>query len=125
VGAGARFRVKAPLRSPWEDTTIVELREPNRIEERGLGGRTNRIPNHTVWETEPSKAGMILIRVTHWTEPTNPIDKLVESLSFGAHFQRKGWQRSVKRLRDVLEGGVPTGDRIAVAGGNRYTTGIP
>ena len=125
VGAGARFRVKAPLRSPWEDTTIVELREPNRIEERGLGGRVNRIPNHTVWETEPSKAGMILIRVTHWTEPTNPIDKLVESLSFGAHFQRKGWQRAVKRLRDLLEGGVPTGDRIAVAGGNRYTTGIP
>ena len=68
---------------------------------------------------------MILIRVTHWTEPTNPIDKLVESLSFGAHFQRKGWQRAVKRLRDVLEGGVPAGDRIAVAGGNRYATGIP
>jgi hypothetical protein len=125
VGAGARFRVKAPLRSPWEDTTIVELREPNRIEERGLGGRVNRIPNHTVWETEPSKAGMIVVRVTHWTEPTNPIDKLVESLSFGAHFQRKGWQRAVKRLRDVLEADGPGGERIAVAGGNRYTTGIP
>ena len=125
VGAGARFRVKAPLRSPWEDTTIFELREPNRIEERGLGGRTNRIPNRTVWEIEPSKAGMILVRVTHWTEPTHPIDKLVELLSFGAHFQRKGWQRAVKRLRDILEGGVPAGDRIAVAGGNRYTTGIP
>ena len=54
-----------------------------------------------------------------------PVDKLVESLSFGAHFQRKGWQRAVKRLRDILEGGVPAGDRIAVAGGNRYTTGIP
>src|SRR6201985_4006643 len=59
-GAGARFRVKAPLRSPWEDTTIVELREPNRIEERGSGGRTNRIPNHTGWGVEPSKAGMRL-----------------------------------------------------------------
>ena len=125
IGAGARFRVNAPLRSPWMDTEIVELDRPHRVVERGHGGRVNRIPNHTVWETEPSKAGMILIRVTHWTEPTNPIDKLVESLSFGAHFQRKGWQRAVKRLRDVLEGGVPTGDRIAVAGGNRYTTGIP
>src|SRR6201996_3782104 len=125
VGAGARFRVKAPLRSPWEDTTIVELRAPARIEERGFGGRTNRIVNHTVWETEPSKAGMILIRVTHWTEPTHPVDKLVESLSLGAHFQRKGWERAVKRLRDILEGGAPAGDRIAIAGGNRYTTGIP
>src|SRR6201996_7097398 len=125
IGAGARFRVKAPLRSPWEDTTIVELSAPNRVEERGTGGRVNRIPNHTVWEIEPSKAGMILVRVTHWTEPTNPVDKLVESLSLGAHFERKGWQRAVKRLRDILEGGVPAGDRIAVAGGNRYTTGIP
>src|ERR1700761_77882 len=124
-GAGARFRVKAPLRSPWEDTTIVELREPNRIEERGSGGRQNRIPNHTVWEIEPSKAGMIRVRVTHWTEPQHPIDKLAESLSFGAHFQRKGWQGALKRLRDLLESGVPGGERIAVAGGNRYTTGIP
>ena len=124
-GAGARFRVKAPLRSPWEDTTLVALDEPFKIEERGAGGRVNRIPNRTVWEIEPGRAGMTLVRVTHWTEPKEPIDKLVESLSFGAHFQRKGWQRAVKRLRDILEGGVPAGDRIAVAGGNRYTTGIP
>ena len=125
VGAGARFRVKAPLRSPWEDTVLAEMQEPSRIEERGAGGRVNRIPNHTVWEFEPSKAGMIRVRVTHWTEPSHPIDKLVESLSFGAHFQRKGWERALKRLRDILEGGVPAGDRIAIAGGNRYTTGIP
>jgi hypothetical protein len=125
IGAGARFRVKAPLRSPWEDTTSVELSAPNRVEERGTGGRVNRIPNHTVWEIEPSKAGMIRIRVTHWTEPKEPIDKLVESLSFSAHFQRKGWERAIKRLRDLLEAGVPGGERIAVAGGNRYTTGIP
>jgi Activator of Hsp90 ATPase homolog 1-like protein len=125
IGAGARFRVKAPLRSPWEDTVIVELNAPNRIEERGMGGRVNRIPNHTVWEIEPSKAGMIRIRVTHWTEPKEPIDKLVESLSFGAHFQRKGWDGALKRLRDLLESGVPGGERIAVAGGNRYATGIP
>jgi hypothetical protein len=125
VGAGARFRVEAPLRSPWEDTTIVELTPPNRIEERGAGGRSNRIPNHTVWEIEPSKAEMIRIRVTHWTEPKEPIDKLVESLSWGAHFQRKGWERAMKRLRDALESGVPAGERIAVAGGNRYATGIP
>src|ERR1700753_3015518 len=49
-GAGARFRVKAPLRSPWEDTTIAALFEPNRIEEHGSGGRPDRVPNRTVWE---------------------------------------------------------------------------
>lgn len=124
-GAGARFRVNAPLRSPWEDTTIVALEEPFKIEERGSGGRVNRIPNRTVWEIEPGRAGMTLLRVTHWTTPTEPIDKLVESLSWGAHFQRKGWQRALERLRDILEAEGPGGERIAVAGGNRYATGIP
>src|SRR6201999_267403 len=56
-GAGARFRVKAPLRSPWEDTTIVELREPNRIEERGAGGPTHREVKPTVWGTQREKGG--------------------------------------------------------------------
>ena len=124
-GAGARFRVKAPLRSPWEDTTIVELDEPFKIVERGAGGRSNRIPTHTVWEIEPGKAGMTLVRLTHWTTPKEPLDKLVESLSWGAHFQRKGWKRALERLRDILEQDGPGGERIAVAGGNRYATGIP
>src|SRR5215813_5422987 len=84
-GAGARFRVEAPIRSPWEDTTIVSLEEPFKIEERGAGGRSNRIPTHTIWEIEPGKAGMTLVRLTHWTAPTEHIDKLVESLSWGAH----------------------------------------
>ncbi|HTR74785.1 MAG TPA: SRPBCC family protein [Solirubrobacterales bacterium] len=125
-GAGARFRVEAPFRSPWEDTTLVELEEPNKIVERGAGGRSNRIPNHTVWEIEPGRAGMTLLRVTHWTVPGHPIDKTVEALSFGAHYQRKGWKKALVRLRDILEAEGPVaGERIAVAGGNRYATGIP
>jgi Activator of Hsp90 ATPase homolog 1-like protein len=124
-GAGARFRVKAPLRSPWEDTTLVEMEEPFKIVERGAGGRSNRIPTHTVWEIEPGRAGMTRLRVTHWTTPKEPIDKLVEALSFGAHFQRKGWKQAINRLRDILEAEGPGGERIAVAGGNRYATGIP
>jgi hypothetical protein len=124
-GAGARFRVKAPFRSPWEDTTLVELEEPNKIEERGFGGRMNRIPNRTVWEIEPGQAGQTVVRVTHWTEPKDPVDKLVESLSWGAFHQRRGWKKAVRRLREILEGEGPAGERIAVAGGNRYLTGIP
>ena len=124
-GAGARFRVKAPFRSPWEDTTLVELSEPFKIVEKGAGGRSNRIPTHTVWEIEPGRAGMTRLRVTHWTTPKEPIDKLVEVLSFGAHYQRNGWKRAIERLRDILEADGPGGERIAVAGGNRYATGIP
>ena len=125
IGAGARFRVKAPLRSPWEDTTIVERDEPFKIVERGAGGRSNRIPTHTVWEIEPGRAGMARLRVTHWTTPKEPVDKLVEALSFGARYQQKGWKKAVNRLRDILEAEGPGGERIAVAGGNRYLTGIP
>jgi hypothetical protein len=125
IGAGARFRVDEHFRSPWEDTTIVELDEPFKIVERGTGGRFNRIPTHTVWEIEPGRAGMTRLRVTHWTEPKEPLDKLVESLSFGAHFQRKSWKKAINRLRDMLEAEGPGGERIAVAGGNRYATGIP
>ena len=125
IGAGARFRVNAPLRSPWEDTTIVELEEPFKIVERGAGGRSNRIPAHTVWEFEPGCSGMTIVRVTHWTTPTQHIDKLVESLSLGARYQQKGWKKALNRLRDILEEGGPGGERIAVAGGNRHLTGIP
>jgi len=125
VGAGARFRVEAPLRSIWMDTTIVELDAPHRIVERGLGGRANRIVNHTVWELTPGPGSLTAVRVSHWTEPTNPIDRGLEVLSAGSVWQERGWREAMKRLRDGLESGVWEGSRIAVAGGNRYATGIP
>ena len=43
-GAGARFRVKAPLnRFSWADVTIADLQPPFRIVEQGRGGKFNRI----------------------------------------------------------------------------------
>ena len=81
VGAGGRFRVNAPLRSPWKDTTIVELEASFRIVERGLGGRTNRIPDHTVWELTSGTGSLTEVRFTHWTEP-NHLDRAIESLSW-------------------------------------------
>lgn len=124
VGAGARFRVKAPLRSVWMDTTIVEADEPFRIVERGFGGRTNRIVTHTAWEINAGRGSMSEVIVTHWTEPT-ALDRGLELLSMGSLFQAKGWREALKRLRDGLESERPVVDRIAVAGGNRYATGIP
>ncbi len=49
----------------------------------------------------------------------------VEVLSAGSIWQERGWREALKRLRDQLESDAPEGDRIAVAGGNRYATGIP
>jgi uncharacterized protein YndB with AHSA1/START domain len=124
VGAGARFRVDAPLRKVWMDTAIVALEEPFRLIEKGRGGRGNRIPNHTVWELKEAPGGLTAVRVSHWTEP-GPVDRALELLSAGSIFQGRGWREALRRLRDQLEADRPTAERIAVAGGNRYATGIP
>jgi uncharacterized protein YndB with AHSA1/START domain len=124
VGAGARFCAKAPLRKIWMDTTIVALEEPFRIVEEGRGGRANRIPNHTVWELTEPAGGLTAVRVSHWTEPGG-IDRGLELLSAGSLFQARGWREALRRLRDNLEADRPDAERIAVAGGNRYATGIP
>jgi uncharacterized protein YndB with AHSA1/START domain len=124
VGAGARFRAKAPLRKVWMDTSIVAAEAPFRIVEEGCGGRANRIPNHTVWELTDAAGGLTAVRVTHWTEP-GATDRGLELLSAGSHFQVRGWREALRRLRDGLESDQPASERIAIAGGNRYATGIP
>ena len=124
VGAGARFRVQAPLRKVWMDTAIVTVEEPFRIVEEGRGGRGNRIPNHTVWELTEGAGGLTAVRVSHWTEPA-PLDRALELLSAGSLWQGRGWRQALRRLREKLESDQPASERIAVAGGNRYATGIP
>jgi hypothetical protein len=124
VGAGARFRVRNPLRSVWADTTIIEADEPFRIVEEGRCGRVNRIPVHTVWEITGAAGSLSAVRVSNWTEP-GVLDRGLELLSGASFWTERGWREALKRLRDQLESGRPAGERIAVAGGNRYATGIP
>jgi uncharacterized protein YndB with AHSA1/START domain len=125
VGAGARFRVEAPLRSVWMDTTIVAVEEPFRIVERGQGGRANRIATRTVWELSPAGGSLTKVALTHWTEPPNPLDRALELASGASFWQQRGWREALRRLRDLLESDRLDGERIGVAGGNRYATGIP
>ena len=125
VGAGARFRVQAPLRKVWMDTAVVDLEAPFRIVERGQGGRVNRIRTNTVWELTEGPGSLTAVTLTHWTEPTNPLDRMLEVASAGSIWQQRGWNEALKRLRDGLEAGSLGRERIAVAGGNRYATGIP
>jgi uncharacterized protein YndB with AHSA1/START domain len=125
LGAGARFRIQAPLRSPWMDTAIVEQDRPFKIVERGQGGRVNRIGVTTAWELIEGPGALTTVRFSQWTEPSNPLDRALEVLSAGSVWQERGWREALKRLRDQLESDAPAGDRIAVAGGNRYATGIP
>jgi uncharacterized protein YndB with AHSA1/START domain len=124
VGAGARFRAQAPLRSVWMDTAIVALEEPHRIVERGQGGRLNRIATNTVWELKEGPGSLTVVRVSFWTEP-KAVDRALEILSAGSVWQQRGWREALKRLRGGLESGEWESERIAIAGGNRYATGVP
>ena len=125
VGAGARFRVRSPLRSVWMDTAIAELDPPHRIVEHGRGGRANRIPTTTVWDLSEGPGSLTRIRVSHWTEPSNPVDRALERLAANSVWEQRGWREGLRRLRDLLESDAASPARIAPAGGNRYATGIP
>jgi uncharacterized protein YndB with AHSA1/START domain len=124
VGAGARFCVKGPLRNVWMDTTIVSTEPPFRIVEEGEAGRGNRIRSHIAWELKEAPGSLTCVRVSQWTEPA-AVDRALEVLSGGSIWLERGWRRALRRLRDNIESEQPVAERIAVAGGNRYATGIP
>lgn len=125
VGAGARFRLGPRRRSVWMDTAIEEADPPHKIVERGHGGRANRIPNTTVWELLEGRGSLTKVIVSHWTEPSNPVDRMLEVASGTARWQERRWQEALRRLRDLLESGEAAPAPLALAGGNRHETGIP
>jgi uncharacterized protein YndB with AHSA1/START domain len=125
VGAGARFRLRQPPRSLWMDTAIAELEPPQRIVERGRGGRVNRIPTTTVWELLEGSGSLVRVKVSHWTEPSNPLDKALERLAGTAPRTERDWREALRRLRDLLESERPLEGAMAIAGGNPHATGIP
>jgi uncharacterized protein YndB with AHSA1/START domain len=103
IGAGARFRLELPPRSAWMDTAIVELDELHRIVERGRGGRANRTPSTTVWELLGDAGSLTKVRVSHWTEPSNRLDRALEKLSGASIRLGRDWRKALRRLRDQLE----------------------
>lgn len=125
TGAGARFRTGSPLRSVWMDTAIADLEPPHKVVERGRGGRGNRIPSTTAWELTEGSGSLTRVRVSHWTEPSNPLDRAVEALSGSSPAARRGWREALRRLREQLEGSEAAPPAVAVAGGNPHATGIP
>jgi uncharacterized protein YndB with AHSA1/START domain len=124
-GAGARFRVGSPLRKVWMDTAIVELEAPHRLIERGRGGRGNRIPTTTAWELTEGAGSLTRARVSHWTEPQNPLDRALEVLAANSSSEGRGWRTALRRLRDQLERDEAAPPPVAIAGGNPHATGIP
>jgi uncharacterized protein YndB with AHSA1/START domain len=115
VGAGARFRVKAPLnRFAWADTTIAEVAAPYRIVEHGRGGKFNRVRMLGVYTLSPGASGTTRVEFTFETDPRLLTDRLMETFG-GAFWLRRQLGRSLRRLRTVLEEGRDRGRRPTVA----------
>jgi len=115
-GAGARFRVAAPLsRFNWADMTFAELQPPFRIVERGRGGKYNRIRMLGTYTLSPGPAGSTRVEYTLETVPVMPSDRLMESLG-GNRWLRRQMRKAMRRLRTILEEGRDRGGRATVAG---------
>ena len=116
VGAGARFRVDAPLnRFSWADIVITTAERPRRIVQRGRTGKYNRIRLLSTYAIE-QHAGAVRVSLTTETEtPRMPSDKLMDALAKGWFKRKQG--RALRRLRSILEDGKQRGDRATIAGG--------
>jgi len=116
TGAGARFRVKAPLqRFAWADVTLAEVQPPFKIVERGRGGKYNRVRTLGTYTLSPAASGTTRVDFTLETDPVMPSDKLIEALG-GRAWMR--WQvgKALRRLRTILEEGRDRGRRASIAG---------
>jgi uncharacterized protein YndB with AHSA1/START domain len=115
-GAGARFRVDAPLqRFGWADFTLVEVERPHRIVAVGRGGKFNRIKTTAIWTLDTAGHGTTVEYMVE-SEPALPTDKLMETLS-----RQRGWfkrkvRKSMRRLQAILEENEDRGARTTVAG---------
>jgi uncharacterized protein YndB with AHSA1/START domain len=117
VGAGARFRVKAPgNRYSWADVTVVEAERPARIVERGRTGKDNRVRTLGVYELAPVAHGATRVTFTLQTQPATFADRVMESFGARSFMRRKG-MRAMRRLRAILEQDADRGRRVTVAAG--------
>ncbi|MGI8802799.1 MAG: SRPBCC family protein [Solirubrobacteraceae bacterium] len=116
VGAGARFRVRAPLqRFAWVGLNIVEVEPLRRIVEAGSGGKFNRIKVEAVYTLSATDGEKTQIELRTKTEPATVSDRLMELVA-GRPWLRRQNGKALRRLRSILESGEGRGARPTVAG---------
>jgi uncharacterized protein YndB with AHSA1/START domain len=115
-GAGARFKIKAPLaRFNWADVTFADVRPPYRIVEQGRWGKYNRIRTLGTYALSPGPSGTTKVEYTLETVPVMPSDRLMEALG-GRAWSKHQASRAMRRLRSILEDNRGRGKRATVAG---------
>ena len=117
LGAGARFRIKAPgNRFAWGDAVFSEVEAPYRIVERGRTGKFNRVRTLSEWRLTPLAPSLTRVEFIFETLPGNLADRLLESLGGRSWLRRKN-AKALRRLRAILEENRLRGKRPTLAGG--------
>ncbi len=116
-GAGARFRIEAPLqRFSWAGVSFIEVEAPHRIVEAGRAGKFNRIRTMTIYKLEPAAGGTTHVELTSETVPATLSDRIGEAIGVRRWTRRQN-KRALRRLRSILEEGTGRGARATIAGG--------
>jgi uncharacterized protein YndB with AHSA1/START domain len=114
TGAGARFRMKAPLnRFAWADVIFAELQPPYRIVEHGRGGKFNRIRMLGTYTLSPGPGGTTKVEYTLETVPSQISDKLLDTFG-GRSWNRRQAAKALRRLRTILEENRGRGERASI-----------
>jgi uncharacterized membrane protein len=114
-GAGARFRVNAPLqRFNWVGVSFIEVDEPHLIVEAGRGGKFNRVRTLTTYRLDPAPGDSTRVELTSETEPAKLSDRLMEAIGTKRWLRHQN-RKALRRLRSILEDGEGRGARATIA----------
>ena len=115
TGAGARYRITAPMRRfAWADFTLSEVQPPFRLVERGRGGKYNRIKMLGTYTLSDGPSGTTKVEYTLETLPALASDRVLEAIG-GRAWTRRQAARALRRLRTILEENRDRGRRASVA----------
>jgi uncharacterized protein YndB with AHSA1/START domain len=116
-GAGARFKVDAPLqRFAWADITFVVVEPPHRIVALGRSGKFNRIKTTAIWTLDNAPGGGTEVECMVESEPALPTDRVVEALSGQRGWFKRKLRKAMRRLQAILEENEDRGARATVGG---------
>jgi uncharacterized protein YndB with AHSA1/START domain len=115
-GAGARFKLDAPLdRFSWGDMTFIEVKPPYQIVAAGRGGKFNRNETWTTWTLNPSGSAT-RVEITTESAPKLPTDRFIETVTARRTWYKRQLKKSLERLQGILEENADRGARATVGG---------
>jgi uncharacterized protein YndB with AHSA1/START domain len=116
LGASASWRLDFPLGRVWGDSAITELDPPHRIVLEGRGGRIGRIPTRAEYRLIPVDHRMTRVEYEFETKPTNPVDRMKESLGMRGWFRRRA-RHALRRMANAIENGTASSQAVRPAAG--------